>query len=341
VEEVITLGLDLAKGVFQVHGEDGEGRKVWSRPLRRAQMEPFFRKLPACVVAMEACSSAHHWGRRLTALGHQVRLIPPVYVKPFVARNKTDARDAEAICQAAQRPNIRTVGIKTREQQARGCLHRVRDLLVRQRTQAANQIRGLASEFGLIARPGHAGLRDLIAQIKGSDLPEAALRAIAAQARHHRGLDDQIAELEAQIVADARASEPAKRMMTIPGVAEITASAVLAQAPDMTIFRSGRDFAAWLGLTPLQRSSGGKQASGGISKRGDKTLRRLLILGATARLAHQRRSKRPDPWLAGLLVRRPFRVAAVALAAKTARIIWALLVRGGVYQSRHQPKLAV
>jgi transposase len=340
VLEVSTVGLDLAKGVFQVHGEDVEGHKLVARPLRRSQLEAFFAKLAACVVAMEACAGAHYWGRRLAALGHRVLLIPPIYVKPFVARNKTDARDAEAICQAAQRPNIRTVAIKSLEQQARGCPHRVRDLLVRQRTQVSNQIRGLASEFGLIAKVGHAGTRELIALVADSDLPEAARRALAVQARHYVGLGEQIAELEAEIRAEARANAEARRLITIPGVAEITASAILAQTPDMTIFRTGRDFAAWLGLTPLQRSSGGKQASGGISKRGDKALRRLLILGATARLAHARRSRTPDPWISGLLARRPFRVAAVALAAKTARVIWAMLVKGGTYKPGHQPKPA-
>jgi transposase len=260
-------------------------------------------------------------------------------VKPFVARNKTDACDADAICQAARRPNIRTVAIKSLEQQALGCPHRVRDLLVRQRTQASNQIRGLASEFGLIAKVGHAGTRDLIARVADSDLPQAARRAIAIQAVHYNQIGEQIAELENDIRAEAQANDHARRLTTIPGVAEITASAILAQAPDMTTFRTGRDFAAWPGLTPLQRSSGGKQASGGISKRGDKNLRRLLILGATARLAHARRSRTPDRWISGLLARRPFRVAAVARAAKTARVIWALLAKGGTYQPQHQPRL--
>lgn len=340
MEQVSTIGLDLAKGVFQVHGEDDSGGVRLVRTLRRGQVEAFFTRLSPCVVAMEACSSAHHWGRRLTEMGHQVRLIPPIYVKPFVARNKTDAKDAEAICQAARQPRTRTVAIKTPEQQALGALHRVRDLLVRQRTQVANQIRGLASEFGLIERVGRAGLRALIEQVAASDLPDLARRAIAIQARHCAELDEETTELERQIAHHARSDAQARRLTTIPGVAAIIASAILARAPDPSTFACGRDFAAWLGLTPLQRSSGGKQASGGISKRGDKSLRRLLILGATARLAHARRTGRGDPWALALLARRPFRVAATALAAKTARVIWALMAHGETYQPGHKPNLA-
>ena len=339
--EVSTVGLDLAKRVFHVHGEDGSGAKIFSRPLTRSQLEPFFQKLERCVVAMEACSSAYHWARRLQAMGHRVALIPPIYVKPFVVRNKNDARDAEGICRAAQRPGIRTVPVKTEAQQASGALHRVRDLLVRQRTQAANQIRGLAAEFGLIAPLGPAGFKGLLEAIDASALPAPAGLALAAQARHWATINTEIKALEATIVAEARACPATLRLMGVPGVGPLTAHALVANLPDMTIFRSGRDLAAWLGLTRKDRSTGGRAiTSGSISKRGNKTLRRLLVLGATARLSHERRKKAPDPWLAGLLAKKAFRVVAVAQAAKTARIVWALLIRGEAYQPNHRPRLA-
>jgi len=341
VDQISTIGLDLAKGVFQIVGRDAAGCRVLSRQLRRAQVEPFFAKLPPCVVAMEACSSAHDWARRLQALGHDVRLIPPIYVKPYVVRNKNDLRDADGLSLAVRRPDIRTVQIKTPKQQARASLHRVRDLLIRQRTQAANQIRGLAAEFGLIARAGRIGLKALIDAVDSSELPSAARLAIAIQAHHHAELSQQIDALTDQIAAQARSCEDARRLMSIPGIAEIAADALMARIPDPTTFRSGRDFAAWLGLTRLDRSTGGKaKTQGPISKRGDRSLRRLLVLGATAVIAHQRRRKRLDPWIEGLLRRRPFKVAATALAAKMARTVWALLVRGETYQSGHQPRLA-
>lgn len=343
MEEVSTIGLDLAKSVFHLVGRDASGKRVLSRALRRGQVERFFASLSPCLVAMEACGGAHHWARRLQALGHEVRLIPPVYVKPFVVRNKNDMRDADGLSQAVRLPDIRTVPVKTAEQQGRAGLHRVRDLLVRQRTQTANQIRGLAAEFGLVARQGSAGLAELIAaSAEDDDLPDAIRRAIAVQAVHHAELDRQIDELTKEIAQGARACETARRLMTVPTVGEISADAFTTAAPAAAQFRSGRDFAAWLGLTQRGHATGGKAQGdhGPISKRGDKKLRRLLVLGATAVVARQRRSPNPDPWIAGLLKRRPFRVVAVALAAKTARIIWALLTRGGTYQPRHQPRLA-
>lgn len=342
MEEVSTIGLDLAKSVFHAVGRDASGQRVFSRALRRGQVEPFFAALPRCVVAMEACGGAHHWARRLQALGHEVRLIPPIYVKPFVVRNKNDQRDADGLSQAVRLPDTRTVPIKTAEQQGRASLHRVRDLLVRQRTQAANQIRGLAAEFGLVARQGAAGLAELIAAVAAAeDLPAAVQQAVAVQAAHHAHLDQQIEQLTQEIAQAARACETARRLMTIPGLGEISADAFTTAAPAATQFRSGRDFAAWLGLTQRGYATGGKPqgAHAPISKRGDKKLRRLLVLGATAVVARQRRSANPDPWIAALLKRRPFRVVAVALAAKTARIIWALLTRGGTYQRGHKPRL--
>lgn len=343
MDEVSTIGLDLAKSVFHLVGRDASGKRVFSRSLRRGQVERFFASLPPCLVAMEACGGAHHWARRIQALGHEVKLIPPIYVKPFVVRNKNDQRDADGLSQAVRLPDVRTVPIKTAEQQGRASLHRVRDLLVRQRTQAANQIRGLAAEFGLVARPGAAGLAELIAAVaEADDLPQAARRALAVQAAHHAELDRQVDALTQEIAQAARACETARRLMTIPGIGVICADAFTTAAPAAAQFRSGRDFAAWLGLTQRGYATGGKPQGdhGAISKCGDKKLRRLLVLGATAVVARQRRSTNPDPWIDGLLKRRPFRVAAVALAAKTARIIWALLTRGGTYQRGHQPQLA-
>lgn len=338
--EISIIGLDLAKGVFHAAGRTASGEKVLSRALRRSQVLGFFAKLGPCVVAMEACSSAHFWAREIEALGHRVRLIPPVYVKAYVARNKNDARDADALSLAGARADVRTVQIKSPEQQARASLHRVRDLLIRQRTQAANQIRGLAAEFGLIAREGREGLKAVIAQVEASDLPAAAKGAIAVQARHHAELGAQIDALTLQITAQVQACEAARRLTTIPGVGEIAADALLARLPDPATFKCGRDLAAWLGLTRLDHSTGGKpKTQGPISKRGDRSLRRLLVLGATAVIASQRRAGRLDPWIAGLLARKCFRVAATALAAKNARIVWALLARGGTYQKGHQPRL--
>jgi transposase len=321
--------LDLAKGVFQVVGRDVAGEKVLVRRLRRAQVEPFFARLDPCIVAMEACASAHFWARRLRDLGHDVRLIPPIYVKPYVVRNKNDARDADGLSLAVQRPDIPTVQIKSPEQQARAGLHRARDLLIRQRTQCANQIRGLAGEYGLVARAGRAGLQTLIAELAAGELPEAALEALLLQAEHHRELGEKIDALTTRISAEAMASEEARRLMSIPGLAEIGAHALISRLPDASTFRSGRDMAAWLGLTRLDHSTGGKpRTQGRISKKGDRALRRLLVLGATSVIARQRRCGRLDPWIA------------TALAAKMARIAWALLVRGETYQSGHQPKLA-
>lgn len=341
MDKAITVGLDLAKGVFHAVGREASGELSFSRRLRRGQVEPFFAKLAPCIVAMEACGSAHHWGRRLQALGCQVRLIAPIYVKPYVVRNKNDARDADGLSQAAQRLGVRTVAVKSAEQQARASLHRVRDLMVRQRTATMNQIRGLLAELGLVARQGRTGLAALMAEAEASELPSAAKLALRAQADHLAELDAHIAQLTADVVRQARACPDAVRLMSVPTIGEVAADALMARLPDPASFKSGRDLAAWLGLTRLDHSTGGKlRASGPISKKGDRALRRLLVLGATAVIARQQRQGRLDPWIAGLINKRCFRVAAVALAAKTARIVWALLVRGGTYQSAHQPRLA-
>jgi transposase len=333
--------LDLAKGSFHAVGRDASGRRVLSRALRRGQVLGFFGKLAPCVVAMEACSSAHDWARRLMALGHQVRLIPPIYVKPYVVRNKNDMRDADGLSLAAQRPDIRTVAVKSAEQQAGASLHRVRELLIRQRTACINQIRGLAAEFGLVARGGRMGLKDLIDQVAAADLPAQLRLAIELQARHLAQLADEIGALTCQITRQARTCEASRRLMGVPGIGEIAADALMARLPDPATFSSGRDLAAWLGLTRLDKSTGGKpKTTGPISKKGDRALRRLLVLGATAVIARQQRDKRLDPWIDGIIRRRCFRVAAVALAAKNARIVWALLTRGQTYQPGHQPALA-
>jgi transposase len=332
------VGLDLAKSVFQVHGVDSYGQAVVRRRLARSQLLGFFAKLPPCVIGIEACSSAHHWARELTRLGHEVRLLPPQYVKPYVKRNKSDAADAEAICEAVGRPNMRFVPIKTEEQQAILALHRVRSLLVRQRTASINAIRGLLGEFGLVAAKGAARLDELrrrLAVATGEQIPPAARLAIEELFTHVDDLRVRAATIEAEIVAGHQANETSRRLAAVPGVGALTASALVAAVGDARQFRSARHFAAWLGLTPRMTSSGDKQRIGHISKGGDRYLRTLLIHGARAVVgAVNRPNLRPRPWLIPLLARRPIPVAATALAHKTARIIWAMLTRGETYRVR-------
>jgi transposase len=333
--KTIMIGLDLAKNVFQVHGVDEVGQVVVRRQFRRAQVAAWFATLAPAVVGMEACGGAHHWARVLQGLGHAVRLMPAAYVKPYVKRNKTDGRDAEAICEAMQRPTMRFVAVKSVAQQAVMALHRTRALLVRQRTMTANALRAAFAEFGVVAAQGRTGLGSLIARLPRPEaVPEPAHAALAALARHWRGLDADIAALETRIVRAARGDAAARRIMAIPGVGPISASAVLAAVPDMKQFRSGRGFAAWLGLTPRQNNSGAKRRSGGISKQGERHIRSLLILGASSHLRQERSRGVKDPWLAGLLARRPVKVATVARAAKTARIIWALLAKDQNYRAQ-------
>jgi len=335
--KISMIGLDLAKSVFQVHGIDSEGQAVLQRRLRRGEVESFFRKLRPAVVGMESCGGAHHWARLLRSMGHEVRLMPPAYVKPYVRRNKTDGRDAEAICEAMQRPNMRFVGIKSTEQQAVLALHRTRSLLVRQRTMAANAFRAVLAEFGVVARQGRQALQSLMAESPAT-VPQAAHAALASLARHWRALDADIAELEERIVRTVKSDPVAQRLIAIPGVGPIIAGAVVATVPDARVFRSGRGFAAWLGLTPRQNNSAGRRRTGGISKQGDRMLRTLLIVGASSHLRHLRRprSATKDQWLTGLLARKPVKVACVARAAKTARIIWAMLARNEAYTPRIQ-----
>jgi len=309
---------------------------VFSRKVTRAKLIGFFAAQPRCVVAMEACGGAHHWGRELERLGHEVRLIAPAYVKPFVKRQKNDARDAEAICEAAQRPGMRFVAVKPEAQQASAALFRARDLLVRQRTQLINALRGLTAEHGWVVPQGRWKAAQLMADIEdpACTLPHAARDVFLVLIDTVRALDTRIDAFDREIAKRARQDEDASRLMAIPGVGPLIATAMLALAPPSASFRRGRDFAAWLGLTPRQRSTGGKQRLGSITKAGERSLRRLLIVGAAAVVRHASRQGAPQgSWLANLLARKPRMLAIVALANKTARIIWALLAKGGVYQA--------
>ena len=334
--EVSIIGLDIAKLVFQVHGSDASGRVVMRRKVSRAKVLAFFASQPRCTVGMEACGSAHHWAREIAKLGHAVKLIAPAYVKPFVKRQKNDAADAEAICEAMQRPNMRFVAVKSEEQQASAMLFRARDLLVRQRTQLINAVRGHMAEFGWIAPKGswhRAALADLI-QDEGSCLPQAARRVLALMLASLTSLDGQIAELDQEIARRAREDEVARRLMTIPGIGPITATAIAALAPPAETFARGRDFSAWLGITPLQKSTGGKQRLGKISKMGERTMRRLLIIGSSAVVRQASRHGAPKgSWLEQMLARKPRMLVTVALANKMARIVWALLTKGEDYQA--------
>jgi transposase len=335
--EITTIGLDIAKRVFQAHGVDASGKAVLRRKLQRAEVLVFFNGLPSCLVGIEACATAHHWARELQALGHEVRLMPPSYVKPYVKRGKTDAADAEAICEAVTRPTMRYVPIKTAEQQAVLMLHRTRDLLVRQRTMLVNALRGHMAEFGVIAPQGISRVGDLIAVILGEDessLPTLAREILRGLAEELEAIGNRVKKVEAAILAWHKENEASQRLTTIPGIGPITASAIVATVTDPTHFKSARQFAAWIGLVPKQHSSGGKQRQGGISKQGDRYLRRLLVLGATAVIRHARTKDTPEVmWLKGLLERRSARLASVAQANKTARIVWALLVRGETYRA--------
>lgn len=335
--EVSTIGLDIAKNVFHAHGVDERGRALFSRKISRTKLLDFFAGQPRCVVALEACGGAHHWARELRDMGHDVRLIPPAYVKPFVKRHKNDAIDAEAICEAAQRPNMRFVAIKSEEQQASGLVFRTRDLLVRQRTQLINAIRGHLTEYGWVAPkgPSHvAMLGDLLEDEIGSSLPEAAKAMFRTMLDLLEELNDRIGDLDKEIARRAREDAIARRLMTIPGVGPITATAIAALAPPAETFAKGRDFAAWLGLAPRQLSTGGKQKLGSITKMGERTLRRLLIIGSSAVVLQA--SKRGAPagsWLEQMLARKPRMLVTVALANKTARIIWALLMSEEDYRA--------
>lgn len=334
-----TIGLDIAKNVFQVHAVDASGEPVTRRKLRRSEVLGFFAKLEPSVVGIEACGMAHYWGRALSELGHDVKLMAPHYVKPYVKRSKTDAADAEAICEAVARPNMRFVPIKTTEQQAVQMVHRARSMLVRQRTMLVNAIRSHLAEFGLVTGLGLAKTAALVRQVLEAEqdecpLPEIARLVIRCMAQQVAMLDEQIRPLDAKLATWHRENAASKLLATIPGVGIITATAIAATVPDPTHFGSGRAFAAWLGLTPRANSSGGKERLGRITKMGSQYIRTLLVVGATAvvRSARIKDGCWLTKWARSLLEKKPARVVTVALANKIARIAWAVLSRGNKYR---------
>jgi len=339
--QVSTIGLDIAKNVFQVHGIDAAEKVVVRKQLRRSQVLEFFKALPPCLVGMEACATAHYWTRELTKLGHQVRLMPAKDVKAYVKRNKNDAADAEAICEAVRRPTMRFVQVKSAEQQGHLMLHRTRDLLMRQRTQLINALRAHMAELGIVAAQGYAGLKELLKIIAGerdARLPVDAHASLVVLAAGLHAVQTMIGSIDRRIIVEHRSNEASKRLRSIPGIGIVGATAIAATVTDPKVFRSGRDFAAWIGLVPREDSTGGKHKLGPISKQGDRYLRRILVVGAHAVLKLARQKPEKYPWLTQLLARRPFKVVAVALANKMARVAWALLAKGGVYRA---PALAV
>ena len=336
MDEVSIIGIDLAKRSFQLHGARADGSVVFRKTLSRRKLLSFLASVPPCVVAMEACASAHYWGREIMKLGHEVLLIPPIYVKPFVKRQKNDWTDAEAICEAGQRPTMRFVAVKGEAQQARGMLFRTRDLLVRQRTQTINALRGHLAEFGIVAPQGRAHVARLAEALDeaGSSLPAQVHELGTLLLERIADLDGKIAGLGKEIHGQARQDADAVRLMTIPGIGPICAMAIQAFAPPMESFRCGRDFAAWLGLVPRQHTTGGKPRLGRISKMGQRDLRRLLVCGAMAVVRWAlRRGETDDPWLARMLACKPPKLVAVALANRMARIAWALTVKKEVYRA--------
>ena len=343
--QITTIGLDLAKRVFQVHAVDASGDVVVRKALRRSQVLPFFTKLPPCLIGIEACGTSHHWTRELTKLGHEVRMMPPAYVKPYVKRGKNDAVDAEAICEAVTRPTMRFVAMKSAEQQAALSLHRTRSLLVKQRTQLVNMIRGLLAEFGIDIPEGLERALGLARQIAAkevtTDVPQMAMHVLGLLCGQLIDTHVRLQAIDRAILALQRTDEVARRLSTIPGIGPVSATALAASVADPGQFRSGREFAAWLGLTPSQNSSGGKDRLGRITKMGDRYLRKLLVIGATSLVRRARyKPQAADPYLLALLARKPARVASVAMANKMARVVWSVMARGEVYQARHTPSLA-
>lgn len=334
--QISTIGIDIAKNVFQAHGVDAAGKAVLTRQLRRRQVLEFFSKVAPCLIGMEACATAHHWARELAKLGHDVKLIPPAYVKAYVKRQKNDAADAAAICEAVTRPSMRFVPIKTPAQQAALSAHRTRDLLIGQRTQLINALRAHLAELGLVADQGRDGLAKLVGIISDESnvqaLPAAMRQTLQVVVAQLNSLQQQIGELDRMIHAQHRASDVSQRLESIPGIGVIGATAITATITDPGAFNSGRDLAAWIGLVPRQNSSGGKDKLGGISKQGDRYLRRLLVVGATAVVRLARLHPKKYPWIARLLAKKPAKVVAIAVANKTARIAWAIMSKGGTYR---------
>jgi len=337
MQTITTIGLDIAKSVFQVHGVDAVGQVVIRRQLKRRAVLTFFQKLPSCLIGIEACASSHHWSRELQALGHTVRLMPPAYVKPYVKRQKNDMADAEAICEAVTRANMRFVPTKTPEQQSCLMLHRTRQLFIRQQTAVINSIRAHFAEFGIVAPVGRKGVEELlrvVADPSDKRISEVARACIAALSAQLLSLKQQIVEFDRMIMAWHRSDETSKRLRYIPGVGPMLATALVASVADPKTFRSGRNFSAWIGLVPKQHSSAGKDRLGGISKQGDRYLRSLFVAGALSVIRYAKiHGAKHRPWLNALLVRRPTKVAAIALANKLARMAWAMMARGERYRN--------
>ena len=336
MQAITTVGLDIAKSVFQVHGVDAQGGVVIRRQLKRRFVLAFFQKLPPCLVGIEACASSHHWSREIKALGHTVRLMPPAYVKPYVKRQKNDAADAEAICEAVTRANMRFVATKTPEQQSCLMLHRTRHLFIRQQTAVINAIRAHLAEFGIVAPVGRNGVEELlnvVADPADKRVPEVARMCLATLGAQLHRIKEQILAFDRMITAWHRSNEVSRRLDAIPGVGPMLATALVASVADPKVFRSGRNFSAWIGLVPKQHSSGGKDRLGSISKQGDRYLRSLFMAGALAVIRYAKiNGATHRPWLTALLVRRPVKVAAIALANKIARMVWAMMARGERYK---------
>src|SRR5882672_5388672 len=336
MQTITTIGLDIAKSVFQVHGVDATGQVVIRRQLKRRYVLAFFQKLSPCLVGIEACASLHHWSRELQALGHTVRLMPPAYVKPYIKRQKNDAADAEAICEAVTRANMRFVDTKTPEQQSGMVLHRTRHLCMRQQTSVINAIRAHLAEFGIVAPVGRNGveeLLDIVSNPSDKRVPEIARTCLAALGTQLRRLKEQVLEFDRMIRTWHRSNEMSMRLDECPGVGPVLATAVVASVADPRTFRSGRNFSAWIGLVPKQHSSGGKNKLGSISKQGDRYLHGLFVVGALAVIRYAKiNGTKHRPWLTALLARCPANVAAIALANKIARIVWAMMARGERYK---------
>ena len=338
MDDISRIGMDTSKHIFQLHGVNATEAPVLRKKLRRKEMVAFFEKLPPTAIAVEACGASHHWARLLQSFGHMVKLIPPQLVKPYVKRGKNDAADAEALCAAMSRPTMRFVPVKTAEQQAALMLVGVRDRLIRNRTQLANAIRGYAAEFGVTAAKGVAHLAPLLGRIQSDEsLPALARELFATQAKEYAQLQEQIDVVDAKLMAWHRTDERSRRLAKIPGVGPIGAVLLSMKTPEPALFRSGRQFAAWIGLTPKDHSTAGKLRLGVITRAGDEGLRSVLVVGATAVIKQVRRGGSGSPWLIELLKRKPPKLAAVALANKTARIAWKLMITGQSYAVKSGP----